>query len=415
MRLRWLSALGPVLWASWACNGPEASGAGSAQDSETTAQSTGEADESGGLDPVPPPWDRSECPAQLRGGLEWSAAISTTPGRGGGRDLVPLPDRSVLVVDGCVSRWSEEGVRQWQVLQDNQNCYGVTVDALRQPLVVGSGVPDPFLPWVLLALDDEGLPRWRHDFDEFPGHERASAIAHAPDGTMLVAGTAWLVSSERRPWISKRAADGSPLWIRSFEPNGRDDPWLATDIEGRPILLYHQDDEGIDAAVAIALDAHGEIRWSWTSTEDGGLRLRPRAFAADWRGQVVIAGDDQAQPSPTATVVMLDERGELRWQRSALDIHWIETVSAAGFDPCGTIVLAGGGDLREQATSGQIWAAKLKLDGGLRWASFLPTTAASPDNEIADVWIDRNGAVWATGTASSNLDPLQTWVGRFAP
>lgn len=412
-----------------ACGGDPASTDVAAEDTTEGATSEPAAeDTTWGDDDVPPPWDGSECAPSLSGMVEWSGTITTTAGRGGGRDLVRGPEETIYVLDGCISRWTELGIRSWQIFGSGLDCQAITLGADGQPVVAGGvsevaiGGNDEKQATIVLGYDAEGLEQWRVEIDDVrDASQRATAVATDPNGDLIIAGLTTRQDGSVRAWVAKLDPRGALLWKRNLPAGTEVGPYLDVDAGGViAVADQRRTPQGVPHVVITQIDTEGAERWTWDSAEELGYRMGLSAIAVDWRGGVVLGGRNEGEKGRPALLVTLGPEGRSHWVRSGSDIPWLETIHAVGFDPCDGIVIAGSGDLSEGRTFGQLWMAKLDRQGELRWASYLPAAVGLPDNAIAALRVEADGGVIATGTdllssGSDSPETPRTWLGRFAP
>ncbi|MEX1368710.1 MAG: hypothetical protein AB1Z98_36620 [Nannocystaceae bacterium] len=376
------------------------------------------------------PFDRSQCSTALSGGLSWSISRQSTVGRGGGRDLARASDDSVYMLDGCLSRWNEDGSREWEVLEaSGWDCFAMDVDPARGPVVVGrQGGRQP----LIAAFEPSGAPRWiMPTVVEEPPEELPEVFVVAYDvvvddgGGLFVAGTRVPIQEPPRSyaWLSRiDPEDGSVIWERELD-EVISVPHLTTAGDEIVLAEVRRNAAGIESIELLTFDVDGQPQDHWSSLDALGLPLELVAVAGDYQGSIALVGRDHSVAGSPFVLALLGSTGAPQWVRSGLDVPWLqETITTVAIDPCGSVVIAGSGDL-ETADWGNLWVAKVDLGGELRWSTFVPAPYFSRSTKVAALRIEPDGGVLAAGLeiigAQRTEDEVvlfaNSWLGRLRP
>ncbi|MCA9654964.1 MAG: hypothetical protein KC501_33920 [Myxococcales bacterium] len=408
----------------------EATGTGSSSSAEADGSTATETDSD--LDPS---FDHAQCAIGLSGTMDWTVSLPSSSERGGGTDLVPGPDDTLYVIDDCLSRWSLDGWRQWEVREPAWTCKEVELDAGGEPVVVGwRATPRGPAPLVV-GFDAEGERRWELPVDETePPPEQepqptrlASDLVVDREGRIFVTGLRLPVDVLGEPnlaWVSLiDPSDGHEVWTYLTEGNAEDLPRLVLAHDRVVLAEPRRNDVGIDHVVLTTLEPDGQELARWSSLDALGLPLRLLEADGDVDGWVLLAGHDPSVETEPTVLVLLEPSGGTRWVRSGLDLPWLnETVETVALDPCGAVVLAGAGD-PEAADWGSLWVTKLDRSAEPRWSVFLPSPYFHRSTLVHGLYIEPDGGVLGTGaqvTGVQDLDGdtvvlLDAWAGRLLP
>lgn len=339
----------------------------------------------------------------------------TPEGGGGGGGPLPLPPTEPF----SLSAGDEEDQRARAVAVDAAGNIVVTgyfegeIDLGGGPLPTASeSYPDIFLA----KLDPDGKHLWSKRFGS-TSTDRGMAVAVDDEGNILLgASFASAMEFDGEPLqasgydmlIAKFSPDGDPIWHRVFsdrgEDNGYDEPHaLALDRQGNIFVAgrfseslvlaeTHQsntdyDENRYDAFVA-KLDPEGEPLWSLSfggerddlatdlATGPGG----EVAVVGYFSGQTEVLGNswlapDTGSPVPNAFVLQLTADGQYGWGKSLGDDAYQYGYGVAIGDDGDTYVTGTfggtidfGGDERTSHGSYDVFLARYRANGSLRWS-----------------------------------------------
>lgn len=428
MRL-WSSAPAIALLVAGCGQGQEPAAAAGSSTGTGTGTDRDAADDSTTAEPEEP-FDRSQCSAALSGGLSWSISRRSTVG-GGVRDLARASDDSIYILDDdCLSRWNESGSLEWEVLEESgRECFAMDVDPARGPVVVGrQGARHP----LVAAFEPSGDPRWiMPTVVEEPPKGSPEMFVSAYDvvvddgGGLFVAGLRLPIQEPVRSysWLSRiDPADGSVIWELELD-EVVSTPHLTTAGDQVVLAETRRNEAGIEHIALLTFDVDGQLQDRWSSLDVLGLPLELVAVAGDDHGSIALLGRDLSVAGSPFVLALLGSTGAPQWVRSGLDVPWLqETITTVAIDPCGSIVIAGSGDL-ETADWGNLWVAKVGLGGELRWSSFVPAPYFSRSTEVAALRIEPDGGVLAAGLQITGAQRLEddvelfadSWLGRLRP
>ncbi|MEM7152466.1 MAG: hypothetical protein AAF799_06455 [Myxococcota bacterium] len=406
---------------------PEAGSSSTGLPSTDSSSSSDGADESTTAVDTADTWDQSQCSEVITGQPDWSSTVVTTVAVGGGQAIARGVDGDLFVVDGCLSRWEEDGLRQWLVSDPSWTCNSMVLDAQGHPIVAGHSLAAYGRVPLLHSYDAERELKWKATFEDSPlTDDVATDLAIDRWGELVLVGRRSTDEPGEAPdqsWVTKFDENGQALWSLSFDEGVSAPPKVAVDGDGGIVHAeQRRTDNGIEYVVLLGLDAQGKEVWSWDSLVDLGSPLRLLAMDADPQGEVVLAGRDPTPPHQPDLIVLLGRGGNVRWSRSSIDIGWLETIATVAFDPCGSIVFGGGGDLGPR-NWGQPWIAKVDRQAELRWGHYVAVPLVSQFAQIQGVRVEPDGGVLATGTrviAEQIIDEepvpvLESWMGRVLP
>ena len=392
-----------------------------------SSSSSDGADETATEDDGADTWDQSLCAEVITGQPDWSNTTVTTLAVGGGQAIARGAEDALFVIDGCLSRWEENGLRQWLVADPAWTCNSMVLDPQGHPIVAGYELTINGRVPLLMSYDGEREEKWTATFvDSLKTDDFATDLVIDRWGELLLVGLRRTDEPGEAPdqsWLTKFDGSGNAQWTLSFDEGVSAPPQVAVDGDGNIVLAeQRRTDNDIEHVVLLGLDSAGKQVWSWDSLVDLGTPLRLLAMDADPQGEVVLAGRDPSPPNQPDLMMLLGRGGNLRWSRSSIDIDWLETITSVAFDPCGSIVFGGGGDLGPR-NYGAPWIAKVDRQAELQWGHYVAVPLISEHAQIEGVTVEPDGAVLATGArviAQQVIDEktvpvLESWMGRILP
>lgn len=280
------------------------------------------------------------------------------------------------------------------------------------PGQTSTGGTDAFLA----RFEPDGTLAWTRQFGG-PGTQTAPALALDGDGSAVVTG--W--NDGGRPFLQRFAADGTDLGSAPFGPTNASVAAIAFAPDGDVLVAGSSqrafpDEAGLDgfqdAFVAkVALD--GTVAWSRTyPVVDAPSWLSGVGAAADGRvvaaGYVnaAFAGDDPIAGASALLVVGLDADGTERWRR-VLDTDGRDDGYAVAVDGSGHALVVGsvGGDLlgNEVVGGDDAFVVKLDPEGDVVWARTFGSVAGDYATAVA---VDEAWNVWVAGATNGDLDDV---------
>ncbi|MGI9329837.1 MAG: hypothetical protein ACR2QB_03900 [Gammaproteobacteria bacterium] len=265
--------------------------------------------------------------------------------------------------------------------------------------------------WIV-RVDGDGNRLWDKTFGGL-ATDRGRAIKETRDGGFIAAGaTESKGAGEFDAWVLRLDRKGELVWDRHFGGQGTD--WASGVVQTRDggfaIAAYTTPAPGEPfIAWIIKLDANGQTQWE---QRFGGA-------ATDWAtdiaettdGHLGISGYTESQGAGKADiwVLMLDERGDLLWQRT---FGGAERDYASVLDATADGGLVVGG-MTESAGSGgvDIRIMELAADGQLRWDQ---TYGGPRDDWVRGLIRTRDGRYAAAGyTTSKGAGLYDAWALRL--
>jgi hypothetical protein len=294
--------------------------------------------------------------------------------------------------------------------------------------LAGTGNAGSFDAWVR-KYSPTGVVLWTRQFGG-ASTDRASGVAVAGDGSVIVAGTTRndLDGNGNRGledgYLRKFDANGTHLWTRQFgtvEPDRVTAVRIASD--GRIVVAGMTDGNlggtgtvgGTDAYVRV-YDATGTHLWTRQFGTDGSDQALGLALGTD--GRVVVAGHTQGDLGGTgnagtvdAYVRVYDATGALLWTRqfgtTAQDYG-----NGVALTPTGAVVVAGMtyGDLEgTPATVVDAYVRVYDANGAHLWTRQFGSTGVNMGN---DVTVGSSGRIVVVGSTESAL-PGATHAGSY--
>ncbi len=363
------------------------------------------------LDPEGPGENGEECasPEALTGESVWSRTEDVT-----------VPEQVVhaesedggfyLAYDGarpeCVSRHDGDGEQLWSV--SGTACDRLALDSGGNLLLAGAAqgarLEDDFAR--IAKLGPDGEQEWVVERSPLGSKSEAHDVVTDPEDGVFVTGmdTTYLepVGTERTSWVMKLDASGSEEWFVSLEGIPLHEEFAKSQISvdglGRTTVarLLGGGDGEDDFARLDRLDPSGQPLWS---VDIEGPNINVEAMGVDDQGNslVGIYTYDYSVESDVGyarTLTLYDPEGAPLWTKSTRDTPWLGSTYDIAFDPCGTIVVAGG-------ASDHAWVAKLSSDGELLWSQ----TSDDEDTLFRSVSVDARGQIVAAGHATVGWRP----------
>ncbi|MDC0671017.1 hypothetical protein [Nannocystis radixulma] len=285
----------------------------------------------------------------------------------------------------------------------------------------------------LAGSDGHVLWTMDHDGAEPMSDDRASGIALAPDGDVVVAGDVTDDPLGGDVWVRKLAADdGAEVWTAGW--SGAGNGMFSNDDAGRLAVaadgsVYVGAREYVDYNIGEAVllkfpEGGGPVEWVFSPLADGSVHSHgPGWVAVDAAGDVLYTAVRLSGAVPNFWVYKLGADKAVLWERALAEFavdgdQW--TLDGAGFDPEGEVVLAGGyrvKDKQGQLEWREAWLSRLGSDGAARCQ--IRYRAPSPDLLPPDV-VAYDAVVGADATAYVggalvNAGEQQSWVGLFRP
>ena len=273
----------------------------------------------------------------------------------------------------------------------------------------GSGDTD----FLVLRFDPAGLLQWSRRFDLAGGNDRADdAVVDPADGSIYVVGRA-SASGQTVPLTLKYDVSGTLLWAASGPGPG----FLARAALSSTGGLVAAGSDLTDLLV-VERDALGGLVWSTLVTGSQPGFDVANALAVDAAGNVVVAGRFNGSTLLSDLgVAKLTSGGALLWTRE-IDGGGagLETAEDLALDGEGAIYVAG--NLQDPATGSDGLLARLDGAGNVLWtrtfAGSVPPGTGAPDRMEA-VAIASNGRVRATGQAWQATGHADIRVFEYTP
>ncbi|WP_010476899.1 pentapeptide repeat-containing protein [Thermococcus zilligii] len=328
------------------------------------------------------------------GGLEWDEARAVAVAPNG--DIIVAGytySFGAGSADVWVLRLDEDGNIKWQKTYGGSKEDGVRAVALTPngDIIIagytksfGTGEKDV---WVL-RLDANGNVKWQKTYGGMR-KDGARAVALAPNGDIIVAGY-YGATDKFGPhtdvWVLRLDENGNIKWQKTY---GRSDHEKARAVALAPngdiIVAGYTKSFGTGgrAVWVLRLDANGNIKWQ--KTYGGNENDEAHAVAVAPNGDIIVAGYTESFGAGSADVwvLRLDEDGNIKWQKTYGGSD-SDRASAVALAPNGDIIVAGytksfGADEYE------VWILRLPSDGNLPGCDFCHDSKAQASNSDAKV------------------------------
>ncbi|MEX1367761.1 MAG: hypothetical protein AB1Z98_31825 [Nannocystaceae bacterium] len=281
----------------------------------------------------------------------------------------PAGDRFGTTVDMWARQYTEDDGLGWtQVFDGGSNDGAREIVRSGSTLFVAgySAVAAQSNNVVLRGLSLDGSPGLSTQYNGvLSGSDVGQAIAVAPDGNLVVAGTEAVNLQGANAWIREYTPAGTPVWTAGY--NG---PASST-----------------DQALAVATDAAGNVAAAGFHTVTGQGR--------DIWLQIY---DTNGAPLWTATHGNLDGLDDEAW--------------GVAFDPDGNVVVAG--FELDPLVPWSLFVRKLDPNGNERWTTIVPG-AAGASGVGWGVTIGPANRIWVAGGVDFGVDGRDAYVARIAP
>lgn len=143
---------------------------------------------------------------------------------------------------------------------------------------------------------------WIRDY-QLGANASAVAVMRISDGGFVAAGRLGN-GNEGQPYLLKVGPEGDSLWMRSYEPMVS-----ITDATATPDAGFVMIGSKNNVAFLLKTDSLGNTLWQQSLDETVTQGL---AVAADWQGNILVAGNRSAHPY----LAKLDPMGNLLWEKS---------------------------------------------------------------------------------------------------
>ncbi|MFZ6180662.1 DUF4215 domain-containing protein [Nannocystis pusilla] len=337
-------------------------------------------------------------------------------------------------------RYAPDGQPQWDVLLAPADIRFTPVDGVVDAdghvyvVATVAGADKDDIRAVKLDGTD-GHVLWTMDKDgaEPMSDDKASGIALAPDGDVVIAGDVSDGPGGGDVWLGKlTAGEGTEVWSTVW--SGAGNGMFSNDDAGRLAVagdgsIYvgarEYVDYNIGEAVLLKFAADGgPAEWKFSPLADGSVHNHgPGWVSVDAAGDVLYTAVRLQGAVPNFWVYKVGPDNELLWERALADYEddgdqW--SLDGAAFAPDGEVVLAGSLRLKDKVAQlewREAWLARLGGDGEVRCR--VRHRAPSPDLLPPDV-VTYDAAVGADATAYVGgvlvvAGEQQSWVGLFRP
>ena len=275
----------------------------------------------------------------------------------------------------------------------------------------GGGAGGPADAGIDAPVIEPGDPLWTVTFDGDDDDAIARDIAFDTKGHLIVSGRLSVTVDTEDTWTAKLDATGGVLWqqtVTTGKGRGRgaavdsfDNVYVTGSIvtDRRRLFVTKYDDEGSQ-------------QWSDTYDPTDGTKADGFAVAADWNGQVVVAGLDTS-PGGTNDIWLrkYDPTGAEVWTRgetSAGSMH--DAGIDVALDTEGNVLVVG---YVATATQGRdAWLRKYDASGAIAWTRTHDGPAAG-DDQFFSVDTDLDGNVYVAGTEAGATQ--RGFLSRYTP
>ena len=330
--------------------------------------------------------------------------------------------------DAWILRLEENGSIRWQKIYGGSNdplppdeLCAVAIASNRDIVVVGytwsfgAGMGDF---WVL-RLDENGNVIWQKTYGG-SGDDRASAVAIADNGDIIVAGYTYSFGAgERDVWILRLDKEGNVKWQKTYGGQKYDEAHaLAIAPNGDIIVAGYTDNSeagGRDALI-LRLDENGSVEWQGTY---GGENVDvAKAIALASNGDIIVAGYTESfdVKDCDAWVLRLDGQGNVKWQKAYGDyerrIGNYDQANSVAIAPNGDIIIAGYSKSIDQwGLNGDVWVLRLDKNGSVIWQR---TYGGKLGDVVNGLTLSEKGDILMAGhTFSFGAGGRDVWVIRL--
>lgn len=285
---------------------------------------------------------------------------------------------------------------------------GVTDGRLERP-VTG------FFDLVVHAVDADGVPLWTRQIDlgefEFP-----YAVALAPDGDLIVAGTAdgevdGPSAGGDDAFVLRLAPDGSERWRIALGSEGRDQALAAAVAADGTILVGGRSDGGLtgtaaggDDAFLIALDPDGRERWRRGIASDGDDAVR---VLEPMRDGGILAGLQSSgslgapnQGGIDSYLRAYDTEGQVARTASLHAPEDLRVFGAVEREDGAWIVVGAGPEGADDGADVPVFARAITPDGEVAWSATLGPARRDLEHDVA---IATDGTIVVTASTEADV------------
>jgi len=218
--------------------------------------------------------------------------------------------------------------------------------------------------WVL-RLDSEGKVKWQRTYGG-SDYDMAYAVAIAENGDIIVAGTTRSFGVGRYDfWILRLDPDGNIKWQKTYGGSDEDAAYAVAIAPNGDIIVAGYTESfgaGGEDVWVLRLDEKGNVKWQ--KTYGGNNDDRAYAIAIAENGDIIVAGYTNSfwVRNTDVWVLRLDENGTILWQKTYGS--WC-TEGARG------VTIASNGDVIVAGYIGEsgsdVWILRLDENGSMKW------------------------------------------------
>lgn len=292
---------------------------------------------------------------------------------------------------------------------DNQRARAVTVDATGALVVVGTTGEEGSLDYFVTKFAADGASAaWRMSYDHDGGDDRTADVVVDSNADVLVAGYVWNAISYDFHVIKYDGASGAVLWQRTYDSGeGADDYLVGVAVDAADAVYvagYGQGLGGADDLLLVKYAADGTPVWQ--RSFDGGRHDRALGLAVGAAGVVVTGESDNGTDFDCLTLAY-DLSGTLAWNQSRA-YTGNDACSLAHIAPDGAVILGG------RAYNGKNWdlyaAKRAWSNGALLWDF---TRDGGYGEQPSAVTTDAGGDVYVTGHTFSVATADDVYIVRL--
>jgi hypothetical protein len=268
---------------------------------------------------------------------------------------------------------------------------GVTDGRMQRP---ASG----FFDLIVHAVDADGDALWLRQFD-FGEFEFPYAVALAPDGDLIVAGSAdgtvdGPPAGGDDAFVLRLAPDGEERWRVALGSEGRDQALAVAVAADGTIVVGGRSDGGLTGAAAggddaflVALAPDGRERWRRGIASDGDDAVRVLAPTPDGG---VLAGLHSTgslgapnQGGVDSYLRAYDASGEVVRRASLHDADDLRVFGATVVPGGAWIVVGGGPEDHDDGADVPVFVRSIAPDGGTAWSASLGPARRDLEHDVA--------------------------------